>query len=319
MRLTCPHCHQSVGVPDAAAGQPTPCPLCGQTFTAPALVGSAIDSNPHPVAPAALPAMPSVRGPGTDSPRPPAPEPTRSVPAPAASAACCRLTFRKSIVPWLAPAALALVFVLTFFPWVGSYPNGTPVYTQSAWNAATGNFWVNPLGDSIDTIRHREDALLKQKSGSVLMMLYLLLLIIAVLLAIAERLVPWLGGTIPDVFRPAWPHRQVILAGLCAALFVLLAGVMTFGFGLEREASAAAEEANPPVQTVDSVKGPARQSEERIRLLRRDLELGSYALDRTFWLHLVVAAHVIALLGAAAALWIDRNPGRPDPRLELYC
>src|SRR5687768_1887464 len=114
MRLTCPHCQQSVAVPDSAAGQATPCPLCGQTFTPPALVGAAIDAAPEPAPKAPQPA---VRPPAAT---PPAGSPTADVPRPAtaespgaaatslAGAPCCRLTLRRSVIPWLAPVALVV-------------------------------------------------------------------------------------------------------------------------------------------------------------------------------------------------------------------
>src|SRR5205085_6458023 len=50
MRVLCPNCQQMVAVPDAAAGQPTPCPLCGKAFTPPALTGAALDQPPPPAA-----------------------------------------------------------------------------------------------------------------------------------------------------------------------------------------------------------------------------------------------------------------------------
>ena len=48
------------------------------------------------------------------------------------------------VLPWLAVGALVLVFVLTFFPWVGFYPGGITVTYQNAWQAAFGSYSVVP-------------------------------------------------------------------------------------------------------------------------------------------------------------------------------
>src|SRR5207253_8417964 len=62
MRITCPHCQRAVALPDAAGGQPTPCPLCGNIFTPASLAGAALDLraapaiNPAPAPSAAPPA-----------------------------------------------------------------------------------------------------------------------------------------------------------------------------------------------------------------------------------------------------------------------
>ena len=46
------------------------------------------------------------------------------------------------------------------------------------------------------------------------LVLYLILLMPAVILAIADRVLVRNPAMIPDVIRPVWPHRQVIVAGL---------------------------------------------------------------------------------------------------------
>ena len=69
---------------------------------------------------------------------------------------CCTCTLQKEVVVWIAPIALFLAFVLTFFTWVAAAPNGNRIYTQSGWQAAYGGFTVDPYGEEIF---NRRDAL----------------------------------------------------------------------------------------------------------------------------------------------------------------
>ena len=50
------------------------------------------------------------------------------------------ITLNPQIVPWVAPVCLVLVFVLSFFPWVGRFYGSYDVLTQSAWGAAFGGY-----------------------------------------------------------------------------------------------------------------------------------------------------------------------------------
>jgi hypothetical protein len=226
------------------------------------------------------------------------------------------LTLRRDVVPWLAPVALLIAFILTFFPWVGVYPSGTPVYVATAWQAAGGYFRVvDGLGESV---MGRESILEKNSHWSGWLMLYLFLLIPAVILAAAERAVPWLGGTIPNALRPIWPYRQLVLSLLCAGLCLLLLGALLFGFGLETAAARAADERVPvPVPAADGT--PPTTPQIQTRNIRRDVELASYALSRTYWLVLAFDAHLVALIGAGLGMWLERNPHRPEPRIECFC
>jgi hypothetical protein len=119
------------------------------------------------------------------------------------------------------------------------------------------------------------------------------------------------------VFRTVWTYRQTIQAWLSAVLFLLLVGAATFGFGLESAAAAAAEEKVPMPTAAEGTQPLSR--EIQLRDVKRDVVLASYALDRTIWMTLAVVMHVVALTGTALAQWLDRNPGRPVPRVECYC
>src|SRR5947207_5215987 len=111
MRITCPHCQKSVVVADGSAGTPTPCPLCGNIFTPPALAGAALDLPPAP------PPAPPYQPPSTPATSRPV---AAAMPTPAAAPArapstglqpCCRCVLRRDVVQWLAPGGLALAFL----------------------------------------------------------------------------------------------------------------------------------------------------------------------------------------------------------------
>src|SRR5207302_6981351 len=102
MRVLCPNCQQMVAVPDAAAGQPTPCPLCGKAFTPPALTGAALDQPPPPA---------EVRTPKPDAPAAAKAAPAAEARTPSAASAdgsrpCLRLTLRRTAVARAVPVAL---------------------------------------------------------------------------------------------------------------------------------------------------------------------------------------------------------------------
>src|SRR5262245_50465898 len=166
MRITCPHCQKSVVVADGSAGKPTPCPLCGDIFTPPALAGAALDLPPAPPPPRPAPpyqpatSAPASRPVAATTAPPPAAEPARS--ASSMLEPCCRCVLRRDVVQWLAPGGLVLAFLLTFFTWVAAAPGGFTVFTQSAWGAAFGSFSESLIGN--DWAEQRA-ALLNKHSG----------------------------------------------------------------------------------------------------------------------------------------------------------
>jgi hypothetical protein len=313
MNILCPACGKRVAVPDEAAGRPTPCPLCGEAFTPPALTPAAIDAAP----PVPKPAPPP------PSPPPPAPPPFTPPPAAVTSPSepsraggqCCTLTLSRRWVRWLAPVALIAAFVLSFFPWVGSYPNGSPVYTQSAWKAMRGAVGVaDPAGEYV---MKKHEALEKNSNVNGCLVLYCLLLIPAALLSAGVIATSLVDFTMPDAVQRVWGQRDLALAALGLILPALLAVPLLFGFGLEKAAALAAEAAVPPVAApAEGAKPDALESQKRD--LRRDVEFASYAVDRTWWLRLALLAQGVALFGTAATVWLNRRGDRPEPRVEFY-
>lgn len=204
MDFRCPSCQKDLTVPDEYAGQLMKCPLCQNTFQAPAL--------PPPVAPSPPPS-----GPGTYSVEPPPPAPPPEAPrkkkekekeAPAAPppppvptgdyAHTRTLWISPRVVPWVAPAALLIAFLLTFFSW--AYAGTALDHIAWGWGFSQGN---------------------------ALTILYLFMLLIALFASLAItvlRLVP--GFKVPAGLEQIWPWR----AGV-AALFALL-GLFFLGMQL---------------------------------------------------------------------------------------
>jgi hypothetical protein len=214
MDFRCPSCQKDLTVPDEYAGQLMKCPLCQNTFTAPAL--------PPPVAlapPAAAPASqpgPATYAVVTEPPPPPPPppsqaprrteEPPQAPPPPVPTGDYTRtrtIWISPRVVPWVAPAALLLAFLLTFFAW-GQYAGTENYHIAWGWGFSEGN---------------------------VLTILYLLTLILAVLLSVAItalRLMPHVK--IPAGLQQIWPWRSgaVELLTFLGLFFLLMQLVVGF-------------------------------------------------------------------------------------------
>jgi hypothetical protein len=201
MDFRCPSCQKDLTVPDEYAGQQMKCPLCQNTFQAPAL--------PPPVAPAAAPAA----GPGTypvaTEPIPPAappphqevtprkpeppPAPPSPPPVPTGEYTRTRSTWiSPRVVPWIAPVAVLVTLLLSFFSWAG-YAGGDS-FLPWGWGWGRAPQW-NPL--------------------TFFYTLMLLFGFLASMAIAAFRLVPTLKA--PAALHQVWPWR----AGL-VALFAFL-------------------------------------------------------------------------------------------------
>lgn len=309
MRLLCPHCQQTVAIPDSSAEQPTPCPLCGHVFTPPAL----LDLPPQPPQP---PPPPSTRSPvpsngPTERERPRRPEPERPAPS-GGYAHTATGTLRPEVVRWFAPVGLGLALVLTFFPWVGAYPGGSGVYTQSAWQAARGSFSTDPTGDA--ALDHREDGLDKQAGFGGWMVLFFLALLPAVVLAVGEFVLPFVRSPLHPTVRHVRDNRLPLLVLLTVLAIVFLLPQVWLGFSLEKAADAAVRAAQPvPAEGGPPLTAMQRQEAE----VKRGSQLAYYALRRTSWLDLALLALVVAAAGAGLELWLTRRGDRLEPRAEV--
>jgi hypothetical protein len=353
MNLLCPNCQKMLTVPEQYAGQLMKCPLCGGTFTVPALPAS-IPAAGAPVPAAAAPPPPAPPAPSVpetfairsdgDAPAAPAWSPPPAAPPPAAPEHAeipmvlpaegggtvpvqapstappegyhrtWTVWFSPKVLPWVAPVCVALVFILQFFPWVGVYPGGETLANANAWGAAFagGSSYADlqhaPLvGNALDKVPAGENPF---AGASVLAIFYLLLFILLALpLTIASIVLDRVPLKLPPSVQKILPWRWGIVAAANLIVFLFLALQLLVGFQME---------SNYRDWVQKHVNNPeAKTSTEKIV---NDATRGM-ALDMvhdTAALRLAVFFHIVGILGAALAFWVERRgKGRPVPRLEL--
>jgi hypothetical protein len=212
MELLCPSCQQKLTIPDQYAGQLMRCPLCNGTFTAPALApvppaapqlpaSSPPPSPPTPAAPGSYAvAPPEPPPPPPWQPEPPPTLPDTPAPPPLPPGDYTRsfsIVLSAQIVPWIAPAALGLVFVLSFFPWVSARALGVS-FSLNAWNWGFG------------------------EHPSAIIGIYLLFTLVALVLAVPSCLFALNLAPMPPAVQKLGPWRPAIVAAAAALAFVFL-------------------------------------------------------------------------------------------------
>ncbi len=223
MNLLCPNCQKMLQVSEQSAGQQMRCPLCNNVFTVPPLP-DAPSLAPSPPPPPPLPPPPAPPpSPGaaevypladdhnaplpmlTAEAPPPVPIPSHTPAPPPPPPVVGDYTKTRSIiisprvVPWIAPIAIFVLFLLTFFPWLGKGEDSLNVWS---------------LGFS----KSAEHA----PVGGALFIFYDLFIVFGVLLAIASLLMQL--KVIPDVpaLQPIQPWRAVIILGFVGTAYLLL-------------------------------------------------------------------------------------------------
>jgi hypothetical protein len=213
------------------------------------------------------------------------------------------------VVPWIAPAALAVVFVLSFFPWVGMYPGGLSVYTQSAWEAAFGSYWDDPV--FWGKVKGREAV---RPGASVWAIFFLLFLLLALVVAFAAVILPRTQVKLPPAVEKLWPWRMAILGGLTVLAFLCLVAQLVTGFAVEN-----AVRSEIAREFEGQRKAAKTEEDHRIVDLREGMELDSLRLHRTVWLRLAVLFHLVAIAGVGLDLWLERRGRtRPLPRMDTH-
>lgn len=298
MRVLCPHCQKTVTIPNEKAEQPTTCPECGHIFNAPALM------NALPDEPAPPPPVRQYTPPATSQSPPPPTAPSAATNAEAKA----RLTLPKTVVPWIGPVALILLFLLSFATWIAAAPGGNAVYTQSAWSVLGGGFSTDITGEKV---LNRETDLRTRSAVSFSMLLVMLLLVPSVVIAAIDLAEEYITVPIPDAIIHLWPKRRILLAGTSAAIFVLLSLQLMLGLGLESAALAMAE--NRYVAPMES-----ETSESKLkRDIERGVEVSRLGIRRTGWLWLAYLCSASAAIGFGLELGLQRRGDRPDPAMEL--
>jgi hypothetical protein len=356
MNFLCQSCQQMLTVPEQYAGQLMKCPLCGATFTVPALPqtpGTLPAAAPPPAPPsAALPAgyglaaepqpatvgpapAPQPAAPSRSVAEPPQPAPTSPPPPPPPAVAGHTHTFSvplsARVIPWVAPVALLLVFVLTFFDWVGVYAGDEALYTQSAWRVTFGGVSTSDAAENTKSFfpgygavrTAREFAPQKEDRPGIsfLMFLWVFLLLVSLLVAVAAAGWPFVAASLPPVVAQVQPWRWALVTGVSLLAFVLLLGNLVLGFKLEDtmaayfEKEAEAERSRAVIVDPDTQKRRSDAPDEVFRLRK---ERNNATVERTDWLSLAVFLGFVAPAAAGLAFWLEQRGSRPEPRLDVH-
>jgi hypothetical protein len=314
MNLLCPTCQKQLQVPEQYAGQMMQCPLCSAKFTVPMLPQMPGAVAPPPPPPPAPP-PPNIMAPPTTGKfgTPPAPPPPMMAPA------VGTLRLNPRIVPWIAPISLVAIFILLFFPWVGMYPRGLGVATQTGFGSAFGTITVNEKWKGWAT----KEEYWKQTYGgkdsvnkvlepgvSVLLIFFVLVVIPAVLAALASVLIGLkiIAIDVPAGMAPFWSMRSLFIGGLSLATLIFLFLALWFGFPLEQKA---VQEVEKAVELEKASAGTSEKNDPERWEIETGIRLGGFVLRTTPWLMLVVIFNLLAVVGAGLELWMERRAAVP--------
>jgi hypothetical protein len=299
----------------AAASNPPP-PSSPVQPQAPAAPTPAFATSPpapsSPVAATSNPAYP---------PPPPSSTPVRSQIEPGDG---CAMTFDPQVLQWIPAAALVLVFLLQFFPWVGIYVGGREITSQGAWGTAVGST-TRPDPDLAEFFEFVSDEEAKQRTGwdektasgntpqfSLLTFFYLLpWFFVTLVVTVGVVVLPFVQISLPPQVQQVLPWKWAIVAGLNALLllFVLLQFILPFS--LESRVASYVD-SDPKLRYNDRDKSDV----EKMKQVRRGIVLEQ--VQRTSYFKLVVLLHLLASLAAGMVYWIEkRGPSKPLPRLEF--
>jgi hypothetical protein len=326
MELLCPNCQQKLTVPDNFAGQPMQCPQCKGAFTVPSLAPApapAYVPPPEKAVPSPLRLDDAGVLPGGPSPAPPAPAAARPEPAVSPAPAAPQrvpvshdyrhrwsIWFSARVLPWVVVGLLSVVLVLTFFPWVGYYPGGVHVVSQSAWQAAFGGHSaVDPELEKLSPLA-KDSRWHVQPHASALLVLFLLFLILALLFAGVAAAMDVITTGLPPWLERLRPWRWALVYAAALLTFLLFVVQVLAGFNL---LNAARERGNNILaEEVKNAPTPADKKAKEIEV-RTDLVSFRYTgwMRLAFWLMFVTAASTTLTYLQA------RRPGLPTPRIDL--
>ena len=331
IRQLCPHCYAAVELSPDSAGVETPCPKCGKAIAVPAAyapsvaasgglqnLGAAAPNLPIPTPSGTNPMSdPIAPPPGLNAPIPAPPPPLEPIPSFASATpgtASCGITFNPSWVDWVPVACFTLILVLTFLTWVGVYPGGVRIYSQTPWHALIGSVSPNTLP---------EDLLLEEKyfeenvTGNRWLIAYFPLLFVALLLSWLDRIIR--NPTVTSVPGPLawlpsiWPKRFMTLTVLSALMLALILIQTWRGYGLETAVHK--KVADKHAEQLEKADVTPKKQKVYVAI---GAELGAYQLQGTTPLNLAILAHAVALGALLVSSFLHHNrAGRPLPRLSL--
>jgi hypothetical protein len=258
------------------------------------------DAAPPP--PSSAPAI-------TTKPASPSPRPT-----PAGYAHTMALTLNPHVLPWIAPAGLFLVFVLSFFPWVGHFYGSYSVMTQNAWQAAFGGYTLDEVYDN--KTHWDKDTKSEDKPGAGVVMIFFLFLGLfpAVLVGVGAVLLPRLQAQfkMPPGVAVMMPWRWLIVMAftLVPLLFLFLQVVTPFSIESRDRANVARD--------FEQERKGANAIDTKWIDINEQKKITEAGLRRTSYMRLSFLLLVISAAGAALTHWVEhRGASRPLPRIEI--
>jgi hypothetical protein len=232
------------------------------------------------------------------APLPPAPPPSAGYPHTFA------IWISPRVVPLIPPIALAVLFLLLFFPWTGAYPGGYSIFTQSAFGMTWGGY-----SDDLETLG--EPKPFESVGWNPLMIFYFLAVLAAVALAAAPFLVAKTSMQMPRGVERIWPWRSAIVGGITACALLILLLQMMIGFGLENALAA------PPPQSSENSSGGNRADRQPVSKIQQALRTARMNPQRTFWLQMAILCHLVTVASVGLELWLEKRGQQPMPRIEI--
>ncbi|OWK41873.1 hypothetical protein FRUB_03951 [Fimbriiglobus ruber] len=221
-------------------------------------------------------------------------------------------SFAPKVIDWIPAGCLALIFVLVWAGWLGTFPGGVRVYTQSPMQASVGWFTTHSLPEAVLA---DEKYLSDHVSMNWLMLLYFPILVLATAVAWVERFVK--PHQIPPAMKQFWQSWDTILLGATVALLLLIVVQSWRGFGLETAVrQKAAENAAAKLEPLDA-QPDSTPKRQRTAVVNGE-ELGRFSLESTTACDLALLAHVVALAGLGLRFWLHRRGTKPLPRVALH-
>lgn len=276
-------------------------------LTPPPLPTPKIEPPPASFTPAPAPAL----TPAPSVPFTPAVESTHVPQAtPAGYKRKASLWISPRLLQWTVRISAIVLFILLFLPWVGVYPAGYGVYTQTALQSIAGGVSTDPVGvKALYSAKPFDNV-----SGSGMMLLYVVLVIFALILVIGPIVLDAAQvKTFPGFAQFFW-RRRVEALGLTAlfALIILVAQISA-GFGLENAVYAKADK-----DLAAEIAAAQTPEEKQAVEIHQAVQVGPYHLKHTNWLRLAVILHVLLLVGVALQYWLKRRGDRPLPLIEAH-
>jgi hypothetical protein len=309
MNLLCPTCQKQLQVPEQYAGQMMQCPLCSAKFTVPVLPQMPGAVAPPPPPPMMAPNIASTPSTGRIS----------TPAAPAAAPAATGAGGQRRILPWVAPLSLLAIFVLMFFPWVGMYPRGVAVVSQTGWGTAFNSVsvndkwkgWATRPGEQYWKGVYGDDKAvnaLLDPGVSILMILFVLVLIPAMLAGLASMLIGMklINIDVPPGLAPFWAMRSLFIGGLSLALLIFFFLTLWMGFPLEQKAVSQVEKS---VNDERALAGTSEKNDPERWEIETGIRLGGFVLRTTPWLMLALIFTILAVAGPALEFWKERRAG----------